>query len=778
MPKLLDFTALGQRETGRTGRPAASVNLTEDKAAFAGIGNSIARVGDTVQGFVNQQQADDTRISTANATANMLKKQNEFLENVRNNPDDFPNWEKQFDQHIAQARQESAGLISDPRQRKLWDAQQGTVVENWRSGIKKQAFDRQRDSYMGQTQTDIEELRRIALDPNTPEGDKALHIETAANMIEDARRRGFISDQTARDWSQRWREGYAVSKMEMLSPSERLQRLQSAHGVTQSGLVPPVDGTFAGGPKSVYGAARGPTRAHAGVDWQAENGTPARSAIGGKVVYVGSHSGYGNTVDVLGSDGNVHRYALHEGGVQVKIGDAVTAGQQIGTVGGRHVHNEIIRNGSQAWRLSTSGQFGATSRQGDRDDQTLDPMAVYGLKPGARVNGSSSQPAGSLGAYREESGGAPLQMATPDPIASLIPPDKRQQMIERAKLEDERDRRQEGLTVQQLIQDDQNSLLATGIGAKSLTYDRVANALGKERADIWQQGRVAAFETFQNTRGMEEMTDDQLRVHAQKFQPSETDAGEGFTQKLQIYQNVEKRAQDILKQRAEDPAAAVENTPSVQAARQSLQGDNSVGAREAFIFTRMQQQELLGVPKSLQSPITVAEAKTYASKMRPLARGQADAANQDQVIQGIIQEIEQSYGKYAPDVLKQVLYHVTLKRDAADVLSNAITRMRTTDAGPLVTEEENRRLTQGEQARTITQMAGEDPFDGQGFPYGAPPEPTYPMPNLKAMQLLESDPQKYLGAFVQKYGIKSVPKSLRFGPQIDEMTAPQPKAKR
>jgi len=157
----------------------------------------------------------------------------------------------------------------------------------------------------------------------------------------------------------------------------------------------PVNGTFVGGPASHYGAARGTLgdymRLHAGTDWQANNGTPVYSTTPGKVVYAGNHSGYGNMVDIAAPDGTIRRYAVHSGDVSVAPGTEIRAGQPIGTIGGQHLHHEVIRAGTPAAEAALSGQFGSTQRIGGAE-HTTDPASVYGLKPGTAVIGPNGLP--------------------------------------------------------------------------------------------------------------------------------------------------------------------------------------------------------------------------------------------------------------------------------------------------------------------------------------------------------------------------------------------------
>jgi murein DD-endopeptidase MepM/ murein hydrolase activator NlpD len=98
----------------------------------------------------------------------------------------------------------------------------------------------------------------------------------------------------------------------------------------------------------------GDLRLHSGVDLGAANGTPVLAAKEGVVTYAqvsGSlTSGYGNLAIVKHPDGTETYYA-HMEGFNVKEGDKVTTGQQLGRVGstgsstGSHLHFEVRRDG-------------------------------------------------------------------------------------------------------------------------------------------------------------------------------------------------------------------------------------------------------------------------------------------------------------------------------------------------------------------------------------------------------------------------------------------------
>lgn len=99
---------------------------------------------------------------------------------------------------------------------------------------------------------------------------------------------------------------------------------------SSGGLVMPVsDGKFGDG----VGANRdGGKRKHNGLDIQAPLGSPVNPISSGTVIQVGSDPKSGTFVRVRHADGSTSSYS-HLGHVNVKTGDSIAPGQQLGTVG-------------------------------------------------------------------------------------------------------------------------------------------------------------------------------------------------------------------------------------------------------------------------------------------------------------------------------------------------------------------------------------------------------------------------------------------------------------
>jgi murein DD-endopeptidase MepM/ murein hydrolase activator NlpD len=96
-------------------------------------------------------------------------------------------------------------------------------------------------------------------------------------------------------------------------------------------------------------------RFHAGIDISGAGifGSAIIAAGSGKVIWAGPSGGYGNVVMVDHGNGVVSVYAHQmSGGIRVSVGQQVTKGQRIGTVGstglstGPHLHFEVRVNGT------------------------------------------------------------------------------------------------------------------------------------------------------------------------------------------------------------------------------------------------------------------------------------------------------------------------------------------------------------------------------------------------------------------------------------------------
>jgi murein DD-endopeptidase MepM/ murein hydrolase activator NlpD len=100
-------------------------------------------------------------------------------------------------------------------------------------------------------------------------------------------------------------------------------------------------------------------RAHKGIDYAADAGTPVMATSDGVVVYRARKGDFGNTVEIRHPNGIVTRYGHLQGFKRgINVGSRVHQSDVIGYVGmtglstGPHLHYEMLRSGRQMDPLS------------------------------------------------------------------------------------------------------------------------------------------------------------------------------------------------------------------------------------------------------------------------------------------------------------------------------------------------------------------------------------------------------------------------------------------
>jgi murein DD-endopeptidase MepM/ murein hydrolase activator NlpD len=134
-------------------------------------------------------------------------------------------------------------------------------------------------------------------------------------------------------------------------------------------------------------------RAHRGVDYAANSGTPVQATADGRIVARGVSGGYGNLVEIQHANGFRTRYGHLRGfAAGQRVGSTIRQGEVIGYVGmtglatGPHLHYEMLRNGTQvdplSARLPTGGEPVPSQAVKRWSEELVGRLALLEVLPG------------------------------------------------------------------------------------------------------------------------------------------------------------------------------------------------------------------------------------------------------------------------------------------------------------------------------------------------------------------------------------------------------------
>jgi hypothetical protein len=179
------------------------------------------------------------------------------------------------------------------------------------------------------------------------------------------------------------------------------------------------------------------------------------------------------------------------------------------------------------------------------------------------------------------------------------------------------------------LDSDIKGMAATGQGVKlskdmqdyfktdKLSFDFVSNRLGTGTALTWQEGRESSQKYYEATNNFNLMSSESINERLDSLKPQPGTATYDKDQKL--YVAATKTALEIYKSRNIDPSAAADKFPDVKAAKDASYADpNNAEKAQELVTARMKAQLFLGIPASIQTPITKDEARTLAAPLSAL----------------------------------------------------------------------------------------------------------------------------------------------------------------
>jgi hypothetical protein len=205
------------------------------------------------------------------------------------------------------------------------------------------------------------------------------------------------------------------------------------------------------------------------------------------------------------------------------------------------------------------------------------------------------------------------------------------------------------------VADDIASVQATGkdlqVDGAALDPARVAEVLGPEQAQRWQQARDTARAVYSATAGLDKLTPDGLAEHLARIEPAP--GAPGYVVAEKAHDAAVAQVKQIMQARAADPARAAEQAfPELQGLAEDA-AKRKDGMKDV-VTARLRAQTALGIEPMAQAPLTNNEVAPYVARLRMYAGAQDGGL--DGELSRVAAELRNVYGDHADEVFAQVLH--------------------------------------------------------------------------------------------------------------------------
>jgi hypothetical protein len=281
-----------------------------------------------------------------------------------------------------------------------------------------------------------------------------------------------------------------------------------------------------------------------------------------------------------------------------------------------------------------------------------------------------------------------------DPRFKAIPFNQRLTLVSGA----EKVQAGERSAVAQLRQDDENSIATTGKPIDTVTPELVERAQGSEAKQVFLNTRAQAKNYYDNTHDLDQVPNATILQRVASLQPK--GGTPGFDSQYAYWQAAQKRGQEIMKQRATDPAAAVDNFPAVAEAR------NAVDLKQPETMAALARQRAIAQRSvGLEPfPVTRQEALQIAAPLVTALPG-----SEKKILGDLLPYLDRAYGKDADRVLQFSLQEAKID---ADTQGMAVSLFRKLHKNDVVAATDTARLQESLNTDAAARAAGVKPSGG------------------------------------------------------------------
>jgi len=628
------------RDNLRQGAPRSSGGIVSAPRDF--VGPAMHRTGKQLfevarKQAAHQQQQEKVRqqrsaLELASArsrwTSSLLAEHNSYTPDQ--NPD-YDKWSKAYEARAAAWQKQAAQGISDPQVRQQFMAEtQDDLVQ---VGISIGTLAREVGLRVKRAEADRSLLRQVDTAASQPDEDGKVVMGGVRATLQDMVDTGVISVEEAAGRSVGYARQYASGKIARITKQDPALAVSVLRGEQP-------------GPSALI------RRLHRFRSTPYWHGRADRAGYGSDTV---THED--GTVEKIVPAMTVTR-ADADRDVQRRV-DEFLAGINK-QVGGKvfdrlapHVRAALVSVGYRTGHLPDD--VAAAVRSGDTE-----AIAAAIAADGDEDGGLNRQVRLQEAAIVRGEGGTPYEQIARRPAwADVLEPGQTSDLLDAAGRELERQDSRRALAdriharqLGQSIRSDIRSAFSNGAHA-DIDPDSVLRELGPEAHRQWLEARQDATEVAANTQNMASLPDEQIMQLVEAHRPEPGD--DGFARRQAVYERMSRQANEIRRERRDNPARAAMRVPSVRHALSEAQDPSATSPQktQALVREMMAAQSALGVAQASIAPVPDEWAFEIGKALTRIAIDQDSAETEEQAaaVRQVYADINEQYGEFADNVI-------------------------------------------------------------------------------------------------------------------------------
>lgn len=228
MTRLPDASALGQRPQLQTST-VVPMRLGQEEAAERQTGQAISQFGQQVFEIGQRVQEREDKLNYVQQKSLFLQKGLEFETSLEGDTD-YKTFGPRWVENMEKVKKEALEKIQNPLMREQFEVDASLDIQQGVSRMAAKSWGMEKDNGRATLFGTVDRNRELSIRTN----DEAVRIsllKNTQNAIQVAKENGYISAENAEELSRKSAEDYAIARISVLPPEERLRLLDESGGI-------------------------------------------------------------------------------------------------------------------------------------------------------------------------------------------------------------------------------------------------------------------------------------------------------------------------------------------------------------------------------------------------------------------------------------------------------------------------------------------------------------------------------------------------------------------